>query len=215
MKEKEEGAKPQKSGFLVRLTALAATAALLLGALTLVVYRDRFNLDALRRWFEYRELETSETGEAEPFTHAGGEQASFAYLKNGVLMASATGARYYSFSGELYAEEVRNLEHPVLSASKEAGVVYDAGVSPPRPGTLDRVAHHGAQGLLQSLGHSDRVFLHLPSVVGRSIVHQLQRDIASFHVITIPNRAHSGAGLPKKRPGHPARPGCYRDYNIV
>ena len=91
----------------------------------------------------------------------------------------------------------------------------DAGVSPPRPGTLDRVAHHGAQGLLQSLGHSDRVFLHLPSVVGRSIVHQLQRDIASFHVITIPNRAHSGAGLPKKRPGHPARPGCYRDYNIV
>ena len=82
MKEKEEGAKPQKSGFLVRLTALAATAALLLGALTLVVYRDRFNLDALRRWFEYRELETSETGEAEPFTHAGGEQASFAYLKN-------------------------------------------------------------------------------------------------------------------------------------
>ena len=127
MKEKEEGAKPQKSGFLVRLTALAATAALLLGALTLVVYRDRFNLDALRRWFEYRELETSETGEAEPFTHAGGEQASFAYLKNGVLMASATGARYYSFSGELYAEEVRNLEHPVLSASKEAGVVYDAG----------------------------------------------------------------------------------------
>ena len=120
MKEKEEGAKPQKSGFLVRLTALAATAALLLGALTLVVYRDRFNLDALRRWFEYRELETSETGEAEPFTHAGGEQASFAYLKNGVLMASATGARYYSFSGELYAEEVRNLEHPVLSASKEA-----------------------------------------------------------------------------------------------
>ena len=127
MKEKEEGANPQKSGFLVRLTALAATAALLLGALTLVVYRDRFNLDALRRWFEYRELETSETGEAEPFTHAGGEQASFAYLKNGVLMASATGARYYSFSGELYAEEVRNLEHPVLSASKEAGVVYDAG----------------------------------------------------------------------------------------
>ena len=127
MKEKEEGATPRRPGLLVRLTALAVTAALLLGALALVVYRDRFNLDALRRWFEYRELETSETGEAEPFTHAGGEQASFAYLKNGVLMASAAGARYYSLSGELYAEEVRNLEHPVLSASKEAGVVYDAG----------------------------------------------------------------------------------------
>ena len=110
MKEKEEGATPRRPGLLVRLTALAVTAALLLGALALVVYRDRFNLDALRRWFEYRELETSETGEAEPFTHAGGEQASFAYLKNGVLMASAAGARYYSLSGELYAEEAFHLD---------------------------------------------------------------------------------------------------------
>ena len=129
MKEKEEGATPRRPGLLVRLTALAVTAALLLGALALVVYRDRFNLDALRRWFEYRELETSETGEAEPFTHAGGEQASFAYLKNGVLMASAAGARYYSLSGELYAEEVRNLICAVQKkVQEEAGVKLEPEV---------------------------------------------------------------------------------------
>ena len=117
----------KKPNILVRLIALLVTAALLLGALALVVYRDELNLDALARWFEYRNLETSESGEAAPFSHAGGRQASFAYLENGVLMASDTGARYYSPSGELYAEEVRSLEHPVLTHSDSCGVVYDAG----------------------------------------------------------------------------------------
>ena len=116
MKEQQES-KPKKPNILVRLIALLVTAALLLGALVLVVYRDRLNLDALARWFEYRNLETSESGEAAPFSHAGGKQAIFAYLENGVLLASDTGARYYSFSGELYAEEVQKLEHPVLTAS--------------------------------------------------------------------------------------------------
>ena len=126
MKEQQES-KPKKPNILVRLIALLVTAALLLGALVLVVYRDRLNLDALARWFEYRNLETSESGEAAPFSHAGGRQASFAYLDSGVLLASDTGARYYSFSGELYAEEVRNLEQPVLTHSSGYGVVYDAG----------------------------------------------------------------------------------------
>ena len=114
MKEQQES-KPKKPNILVRLIALLVTAALLLGALVLVVYRDQLNLDALARWFEYRDLETSESGEAVPFSHAGGDQVSFAYLENGVLMSSDSGARYYSFSGELYAEEVRNFEHPVLT----------------------------------------------------------------------------------------------------
>ena len=126
MKEQQES-KPKKPNILVRLIALLVTAALLLGALVLVVYRDRLNLDALARWFEYRNLETSESGEAVPFSHAGGRQANFAYLDSGVLLASDTGARYYSFSGELYAEEVRNLEQPVLTHSSGYGVVYDAG----------------------------------------------------------------------------------------
>lgn len=123
----QQASNPKKPNILVRLIALLVTAALLLGALALVVYRDRLNLDALARWFEFRDLETSESGEAVPFSHAGGKQASFAYLENGVLLASDTGARYYSFSGELYAEEVQNLEHPVLTASDSCGVVYDAG----------------------------------------------------------------------------------------
>ena len=125
---KEHTAKKiQKPNPLFRLIALLITAALVLGALLLVVYRDRLNLDALERWLSYRTLETSDTGEAAPFTHAGGERVSFAYLDSGILMASTAGARYYSFSGQTYAEEVLAMENPVLSASDRAGVVYDAG----------------------------------------------------------------------------------------
>ena len=120
-------ARRTKLNILFRLIALLVTAALLLGALALVVYRDRLNLDALKRWFAYRDLETSEHGEAAPFSHAGGEQVSLAYLEDGVLMASDSGARYYSFSGELYAQEVRTFERPVLSSSGGCGVVYEAG----------------------------------------------------------------------------------------
>lgn len=42
--------KPKKPNIILRLLALLVTAALVLGALALVVYRDRFNLDALKRW---------------------------------------------------------------------------------------------------------------------------------------------------------------------
>ena len=117
----------QKPNILVRLLALLVTAALALGALTLVVYRDQFNLDAVKRWLALRSVETDASGAAAPFTHAGGDSISFAYLKGGILQCSAAGAHYYSFSGDQYAEEVTPLSQPVLSASSSAGVVYDAG----------------------------------------------------------------------------------------
>ena len=124
MKHQEQEKQPN---ILFRLLALILTAALLLGAVFLVANRDRFNLDALKRWLSYRSLETSASGEAKAFTHAGGDQVSFAYLDSGLVLSSSIGARYYSFSGELYAEEVRNLEQPVLTHSSSCGVVYDAG----------------------------------------------------------------------------------------
>ena len=117
----------KKSNIVVRILALLVTAVLVLGALLAVVYRDRFNIDALKRWLSYRSLETSDTGEAVPFTHAGGDKVSIAYLDSGVLQSSTTGAHYYSFSGDQYAEEVLAMTNPVLSASRKAGVVYDAG----------------------------------------------------------------------------------------
>ena len=48
----------KRPGLFPRLLALLVTAALVAGALFLVAYRDRLNVDALRRWLSYRSLET-------------------------------------------------------------------------------------------------------------------------------------------------------------
>lgn len=127
MAKEASAKKPKKANIIFRLLALLVTAALVLGALALVVHRDRLNLNALKRWLSYRNLDTSQTGQAEPFTHAGGDKLSVAYLDNGVLLSSSAGAHYYSFSGEKYAEEVLTMDNPVLAASSNSGVVYDAG----------------------------------------------------------------------------------------
>lgn len=127
MKREAPAKTPKKPNIFVRLLILVITAALVAGALLLVLYRDRLNLDAVRRWLAYRSLETSDTGQAAPFTHAGGDKLSFAYLDSGILLSSSAGAHYYSFSGDPYVEEVQAMDHPVLSASPTAGVVYDAG----------------------------------------------------------------------------------------
>lgn len=124
MKEQQT---PKKQNILVRLLALLVTAALMLGALFLVANRDKYNLDALKRWMAQRDVQTGENGQAEPLTHSGGEGSSFALLSDGVLMTSKAGIHYYDFSGEQYAEQVVTMEHPVLTASSTAGVAYDAG----------------------------------------------------------------------------------------
>lgn len=117
----------KKPNFFLRLLALLVTLALVLGALVLVVYRDRYNLDALKRWAASRSVETGEGGQARSFTHGGGDHLTFACLGDGVMMASSAGMRYYSLSGQLYAEEVTSMEHPVLMATASAGAAYDAG----------------------------------------------------------------------------------------
>lgn len=111
----------------LRLIALLVTAALILGALFLVVNWDRYNLDAIKRKLALRAVETGASGAAEPFTHGGGDNVSLAYLSEGVLMSSTTGIRYYTFSGEQYAEQVVTMEHPVLETSAFGGAAYDAG----------------------------------------------------------------------------------------
>ena len=112
-----------------RVTALLITVALVGGGLFLVLNRDIYNLDFVKRWMAYRHVETTDTGEALPFTHAGGDKGSLAYLDSGVLHTSTAGAHYYSLTGEKLAEEVLAMDNPVLTtnANRTAGVAYDAG----------------------------------------------------------------------------------------
>lgn len=123
----EEASTPKKPNILLRLLALLVTAALIFGALALVVYRDQLNIDALRRWLNYRSLETSQLGTAVPFSHAGGGRFSMACLDRGVVLASKNGAHYYSFEGEQFSEEILPLQNPVLASGNNVAVVYDVG----------------------------------------------------------------------------------------
>lgn len=124
---KEQEPQKKKQNIFMRLLALLVTAALIFGGLFLVVNWDRYNLDAIKRRLELRSVKTSDTGEAEPFTHGGGNSVDFAYLSDGVIMTSSTGVRYYTFSGESYADQVRPMEHPVLEKNGGYAVAYDAG----------------------------------------------------------------------------------------
>ena len=117
----------KKPNILLRLLALLVTLALILGALVLVVYRDKLNLDALERWLTYRQLETDEAGEITPFTHAGGDGLSMAFLNKGILFSSRTGTHYYALTGDEYAAQVLSMDAPVLFAGEKTGAVYDPG----------------------------------------------------------------------------------------
>ena len=117
----------KKPNIVVRLLALAVTAALVLGALALVVYRDQINPNTLKRWLDLKNMQTSATGEAAPFTHAGGDKLSAAYLDSGVVTVSASGVHYYGLDGIPLADEVLSMENPVLAASRTTAVAYDAG----------------------------------------------------------------------------------------
>ena len=129
MKKSQSADKASKKSHVLvrRVLAFLVTAALVLGALAAVVYRDKLNLDALRRWLTYRSIQTSQTGLAEPFTHGGGDRLDMFCLENGFLFASTAGAHYYSSGGVELGSQVTHMEHPVLSASSRFGVVYDAG----------------------------------------------------------------------------------------
>ena len=130
MEEKKTPPAPKrvkKPNIFVRAAALAATGGLILGALALVVYRDRFNLDAFKRWMTYRNMQTSATGEAAPSNTAGGDKLSAAYLDSGVVTVSASGVHYYGLDGIPLADEVLSMENPVLAASRTTAVAYDAG----------------------------------------------------------------------------------------
>ena len=117
----------KKPNRFLRLLALLATSALVLLAMVLVIYRDTINVDTFKHWLAYRNMDTGTTGETDPFSHAGGDKLSIAYLDSGIVTASAAGAHYYTLDGEHLAEEVLSMENPVLTSSRTTAVVYDAG----------------------------------------------------------------------------------------
>lgn len=128
-KEKEHQAPPpKKRHLLLRFVIFLVTAVLVLGAIFLVVNRDKLNFDALKRWFAYRTLAQSDTTNGgEPFTYQGSGQMSLLDLNGDLLSVSETGVRLYSPGGTAYVEDTVTLGHPACHVAGNAAVVYDAG----------------------------------------------------------------------------------------
>ncbi|WP_294549498.1 DUF5711 family protein [uncultured Pseudoflavonifractor sp.] len=127
-RQPEPGGK-KKGNILVRLLAFLVTLALIFGAVTLVVYRDRLNFDVIRRYFTYRSLERNDNGQAKSFAHEGSTRDIFVSAGENLLVCSTTGVRLFSGSGTQYVDEQIVMEQPVAMAAGEWSLAYDAGGS--------------------------------------------------------------------------------------
>ena len=115
--------------FFLRVTALAVVLTVALVLVLLVVFRDRLNIDSLKRWFHYRSLVISDNGRAESFAYDGDLNCTFAVLDGDLLVCSGNAISLYSGSGTQYINEQVSMEAPVVNTNGTLAVVYDAGGS--------------------------------------------------------------------------------------
>ena len=117
----------KKPNIFVRLLAFLVTLALLLGAVAAVVYRDRLNFDSIRRWFVYRSLEKSDSGQTESFQYDSAGKGGSSQVGDDLLVWSTAGVRLYSSGGVEYLNESLTLNRPVADTCGSAALIYDAG----------------------------------------------------------------------------------------
>lgn len=117
----------RKPNIVLRILAFLLTLALVLGAVAAVVYRDKFNLDALRRWYTYRSLEKSDNGQAGLFSYEGSSGSLFGDLDGDLLVCSEAAVHIYSPGGTDYLDDVVALEQPGLTCGGGLAAVYDIG----------------------------------------------------------------------------------------
>ena len=118
---------PKKKNLFLRFLAFLVTLALVAGAIFLIANRDKLNLDSLKRWFTYRSLERSDTGQAESFSYSGSSSDVFAALGDDLLVCSVGGVRLYSGGGVCYVEDTIMLENPAAEVSGSSAAVYSVG----------------------------------------------------------------------------------------
>ncbi len=111
----------------VRFLAFLVTLALMVGAVALVVNYDKLNFDSIKRWFTYRNLERSESGQSESFVFEGGESSQFAVLDHELLVCSGKDVRLYSGSEQVSLDQAISIQNPVVDTVGNAALVYDAG----------------------------------------------------------------------------------------
>lgn len=78
---------------------------MVLAAVAAVAFRDVLNLDSIKRWFNYRALMLSDSGQAEAFVYDGSLEDTFAVLDGDLLVCSQNAISLYSGSGTQYVSQ--------------------------------------------------------------------------------------------------------------
>ena len=122
--------KPKKRpNFLVRLAAFLLVLAVGVCLVAVVAFRDSLNLDSIKRWFTYRSLARSDSGQAESFSYDGDLSGTVAVLDGDLLVCSNNAISLYSGSGTRYISQSTSMTNPVVNTNGSLAVVYDAGGS--------------------------------------------------------------------------------------
>lgn len=121
--------KPRKPRFLTRLVLFLIALVMVLAAVAMVAFRDTLNLDSLKRWFTYRTLVLSDSGQAEAFRYDGELTDTFTVLDGDLLVCSKNAISLYSGSGTQYISQSAAMDAPVVDTNGSLAVVYDAGGS--------------------------------------------------------------------------------------
>lgn len=125
----QDAPRKKRPRFLLRALLALLVLAVAAAAVTAVVYRDRLNADSIRRWFRYRALSLSDSGQAESFPYDGDITDTFASLDGDLLVCSRNTISLYSASGTRYVSQPVSMEHPALVSNGTLAAVYDAGGS--------------------------------------------------------------------------------------
>ncbi len=126
---KDEQPRKKKPRFLTRVLLFLLALVMVLAAVTAVVFRDRLNLDNIKRWIHYRSLVLNDSGQAESFHYEGDLTDTFATLDGDLLVCSRNTISLYSGSGTRYVSQSTAMEAPVVDTNGTLAVVYDAGGS--------------------------------------------------------------------------------------
>lgn len=121
--------KPKKSegktvSMLKRVLALVLTVVLVVGAVFVVVNRDKLNIDALRRWMAYH----NSSGEvAQQVFHGTDLSGSFVWTGSGLMTCSKQQMQGFDLSGDKIINRNVSMKKPVLRTEGGYTVAYDAG----------------------------------------------------------------------------------------
>lgn len=116
---------PDRRGFIKKVAVMAAVLVLVIAVLAIALFSDGVNLDTLRRWVKYMNVNnTSAYGEYSFDSHSSNQYSAFG---DGLVIASVSGLDAYDEKGgELFTlQQQMNLPH--LLAKNQMAMAYDVG----------------------------------------------------------------------------------------